>query len=122
MLLVHARNVQSWCNYSDASSTGFGGYLVDTGEGIVQGMWDNSESNQNSTWPELKAVDLVLKSLVTKLSCRRTKWFTDNQAVARIATRGSMKKELQNIVLSICKTCLKPPTFILGRKTKKQIV
>ena len=92
--------------YSDASSTGYGGYIVDTGEETVQGMWNSEDALKSSTWRELKAVDIVLKSLVNKLSCRRTKWFTDNQAVSRITVRGSMKRDLQEIALSICKTCL----------------
>ena len=92
--------------FVDASSTGFGGYIVDMGDTVAQGLWDNSESRKSSTWRELKAVDLVLKSLAPKLSCRRTKWFTDNQAVAKIAESGSMKSELQSIALSISQTCL----------------
>ena len=92
--------------YSDASSTGFGGYTVDAAEQSVHGMWASSDAQKSSTWRELKAVDIVLKSMISKLSCRRTKWFTDNQAVARIAASGSMKEELQEIALSICRTCL----------------
>ena len=34
--VIGARKECSKFVYSDASSTGFGGYLVDTGEGIVQ--------------------------------------------------------------------------------------
>ncbi len=104
--VIGVRKECSQIVYSDASSTGYGGYLVDTGEGTVQGMWNRIDSLKSSTWRELKAVDIVLKSLVRKLSCRRTKWFTDNQAVSRITTRGSMKRDLQDIALSICQTCL----------------
>jgi hypothetical protein len=79
---------------------------VDAAEQSVHGMWASTDAQKSSTWRELKAVDIVLKSMISKLSCRRTKWFTDNQAVARIAASGSMKKELQEIALSICRTCL----------------
>ena len=126
---VGAIGVRKECSrivYSDASSTGYGGYLVDTGEENVQGMWDSSDALKSSTWRELRAVDLVLKSLVTKLSCRRTKWFTDNQAVSRITTRGSMKKDLQDIALSICKNVWRTTSISKwngsqGQKTREQI-
>ena len=93
--------------YSDASNTGFGGYVVELGNDRAQGSWDSSQSKKSSAWRELSAVDLVLRSFVSKLSNRRTKWFTDNQSVARIAAHGSMNPELQEIALSICQTCLK---------------
>ena len=53
--------------YSDASSTGFGGYLVDTDDQVSHGQWSADERKFSSTWRELKAVELVLKSLVSKL-------------------------------------------------------
>jgi hypothetical protein len=92
--------------FSDASSTGFGGYVVNIGKTVAHGLWDNIESQKSSAWRELKAVDLVLKSISHELSSRRTKWFTDNQSVAKIAVQGSMKSELQDIAMSICKTCM----------------
>ena len=36
----------------------------------------------------------------------RVKWFTDNQAVAKIITSGSMKEELQKIVVDIFSFCV----------------
>ena len=93
-------------------------------------MWNRIDSLKSSTWTELKAIyDVVLKSLVKKLSCRRTKWFTDNQAVSRLTTRGSMKRDLQDIALSICQTCLVHNTVHIlkwngshGQRTREQII
>ena len=48
--------------YSDASSTGYGGYLVEHGNMVANGHWSESESKQSSTWRELRAVRLVLES------------------------------------------------------------
>lgn len=57
--------------YSDASSTGYGGYLVEHGNMIANEQWFESESKQSSTWRELKAVRLVLESFQSKLENER---------------------------------------------------
>ena len=63
-----------WCQpgavrivYSDASDTGFGGYIVEHGQYVVHGHWDAVEAQQSSTWRELKGIRLVLQSLISKL-------------------------------------------------------
>ena len=48
--------------YSDASDTGFGGYVVEHGQYIVHGHWDAVEAQQSSTWRKLN-----LQSLISKL-------------------------------------------------------
>lgn len=93
--------------YSDASSTGYGGYVVDVSDEISHGQWRDDESSKSSTWRELKAVEMVMYSFEKKLSGHRVKWFTDNQAVARITTHGSMKIELQRIALDIFSFCVR---------------
>ena len=94
--------------YSDASRTGYGGYVVSIANSNTEshGMWDQIDSNKSSAWRELKAVYLIMKSISHELSNSRVKWFTDNQSVEIIAVKGSMKPDLQNIVLSICRTCM----------------
>ena len=42
--------------YSDASQTGFGGYLVSCGHHEVAGHWDNNEKDTSSPMRELLAV------------------------------------------------------------------
>ena len=42
--------------YSDASSTGYGSYLVTIGECEATGIWSFEESLQSSTYRELQAV------------------------------------------------------------------
>jgi hypothetical protein len=39
--------------YSDASNTGYGGYVVETPTNIAHSMWSACESNNSSTWKEL---------------------------------------------------------------------
>ena len=53
--------------YSDASDTGFGGYVVEHGGCVTHGQWIASEAEQSSTWRELSAVYFVLLSVANKL-------------------------------------------------------
>ena len=54
--------------YSNASSTGFGGYTVEHGNLMANGQWSVGEAAQSSTWWELRAVRLVLESFQGKLA------------------------------------------------------
>ena len=81
--------------YSDASSTGFGGYMVEYINPVANGQWSAEEAAQSSTWRELRAVKLVLKSFQGKLANEQVCWFTDNQNVVRIVQNGSSKGALQ---------------------------
>lgn len=46
--------------YSDASESGYGGYIVEHGGCVSYGQWTESEAGQSSTWRELAAVLQVL--------------------------------------------------------------
>ena len=91
--------------YSDASDTGFGGYMVQCGRDFVSGPWSPEEKSTSSTLRELLAVKYVLLSLVDILSGLTVKWFTDNQNVPRIIECGSSKSHLQCEALSIFQVC-----------------
>ena len=94
--------------FSDASSTGYGGYhLVEIGPHVAHGQWSEYEASLSSTWRELKAVALVLSSFASKLAGHRVKWFTDNQNVVHIVEAGSGKQHLQSIALNIFEMCFK---------------
>ena len=75
--------------YSDASSTGFGSYVVQHGEHIAHRQWSLQETQKSSTWRELRAVSHTLKVFAGMLSNHRVRWFTDNQNVAHIIQVGS---------------------------------
>lgn len=47
-------------SYSDASSTGWAGFVVQMGELVARGNWYGSDYLQSSTFRELKAIRLVL--------------------------------------------------------------
>ena len=53
--------------YSDASDTGYGGYVVEHGPCVPYGLWSAEEAAHSSTWRELSAVCLVLLSVALKL-------------------------------------------------------
>ena len=91
--------------FSDASGTGYGGYIVETP--ITHGMWLDSEKGNSSSWKELTAVKQVLLSVIHILSGKRIKWFTDNQNVVSIVSKGSTKTVPQELALDIFSACLK---------------
>lgn len=70
--------------YSDASDSGYGGFTVEQEYHVAHGRWSKEETTQSSTWRELRAVRMVLESLVPKLRNERIKWLSDNQNVVRI--------------------------------------
>ncbi|XP_067668097.1 uncharacterized protein [Haliotis asinina] len=93
--------------YSDASDVGFAGYIVNVDCVPSCGHWSSEEAKLSSTWRELKAAQLVFESLISKLTHPRVKWFTDNENVVNIITKGNMKQYLQSIALRIFDLCLK---------------
>ena len=93
--------------YSDASSTGFAGFCVQSRDRFVHDMWVGDEVMKSSTWRELAAVDRVMTQLVGTLQGQRVKWFTDNQSVEKIVRKGSMKQDLQEMALHIFSVCLR---------------
>jgi len=93
--------------YSDASSTGYGGYVVEHGNLVANGQWSLEDADQSSTWRELRAVRLVLDAFQKKLMNERIRWFSDNQNVVRIVQYGSRQAALQSEALSIFTTCLR---------------
>ena len=87
--------------YSDASGTGFGGYMVEHGPQIAHGQWTTWEAEQSSTWRELKSVSTVLESFASQLANEHIRWFTDNQNVVNIILHGSKKPMLQTEALKV---------------------
>ena len=57
--------------YSDASDTGYGGYVVEHGASVSYGQWTPLEAEYNSTWRELAAVWFVLLPVDNSLTNHR---------------------------------------------------
>ena len=81
--------------YSDASDTGYRGFTVEHGCYAARGDWSPEEKTKSSTWRELRAVRMLLESLIPKLKNERICWFSDNQNVVRILEIGIKNPSLQ---------------------------
>ena len=92
--------------YSDASETGYGGYVVEHGASVSYGQWTPQEAVRSSTWRELAAVWYVLVSVADSLANHRVRWFTDNQNVVRILQVGSKKPALHAVSRKIFILCI----------------
>ena len=93
--------------YSDASDTGYGGYIVELGPQVAaQGVWSADLAKESSTVREILAVRKVLQSFVPKLAGLCVKWHTDNQNVARTIGVGSRKSGLQSEAKRIFEVCV----------------
>ena len=117
--------------YSDASDTGYGGYLryseqgdnsnpqTDTSVTVqhgqqpvlhgdqagVSGVWSHSESQKSSTWRELESVNRILKCNTEVLEGKKVCVVSDNKNVSHILKVGSKKSELQDICKEVHNTC-----------------
>ena len=92
--------------YSDASDSGYEGYVIEHGPQIAHGQWSPEEAARSSTWRELCGVQRVLESIACSLKNERLRWFTDNANIVQILTVGSKKPHLQTLALSIFSVCM----------------
>ena len=99
--------------HSDASDTGYGGYVAGFKNQIINGTWSETEKTRSSTWRELAAVFKILLELRDELAHLKIRWYTDNANVPRILAHGSPKPDLQALSLSIFLLCLKHNIVIL---------
>jgi len=102
----------SYFVYSDASATGCGSVIGFNNDYVCHKMWTELESLQSSTWRELYAIEFSLQSFAPVLKGSRVKWFTDNQAAARIVEVGSMKLELHRMARSIFNICIQSGIYL----------
>ena len=86
--------------YSDASSTGYGSYLVTIGDYEANGIWSFEESLQSSTYRELQAVFNSVTTFARFVVGQKLKFFSENKNVVRILSVGSNVPALQHIAVS----------------------
>ena len=96
-------HVSAFC---DASDYAFGGYRIKLNDQPVSGMFSQFESQQSSTFRELKAIFYVIEAHVVSLRHKKVKDFTDNENASRIVSVGSPKQHLQCLALDIFQLCL----------------
>ena len=75
-------------------------------------MWTEFESSQSSTWRELDAIEFSLQAFVPVREGSHIKWFTDDQAAARIVEVGSMKLDSHSMARSILNICIQSGIYL----------
>ena len=89
----------------DASGISYGGHFASLRDVKIRGHWSAEQSAKSSTFRELLAILLVLKTCVTQLQHKKVKIFCDSQSARCIVEVASRVPELQNIALDIFKVC-----------------
>lgn len=104
---VKLENISSYSLnvFTDASSTGYGGYIAENEDCYMFGIWSPDEVERSSTWRELEAVLRMLYTYETCLEGQCVQWYTDNKNVVSIIKKGSMKPELQEKAVMIQSLC-----------------
>ena len=93
--------------FSDASATGYGGYVVEElGNIIAKGSFNFLERHTSSTFRELLAVKYVIQSITFSLKDKTIEWFTDNENTCKIIKSGSTRQHLQNVAIEIFNICV----------------
>ena len=74
---------------------------------MVRGIRTSDDVVQSSTYRELKAIYYVFLSYLNQLQGKKVRFFTDNQAAARIVSIGNARLDLQQSALQIFQTCIR---------------
>ena len=93
--------------YFDASTTGCSLVITFNEDYVCHKLWDPSESIRSSTCREFAAIDFSIEFFGPLLEGSLVKWFTDNQAAAKIVEVGSMKLDLHRLAIKIFQFCAK---------------
>ncbi len=92
--------------YSDASAHACGA-ILNVDEKVFHSNWTEEERNGSSTWRELKTVVLAAQAFELYLKNRTIAWFTDNQNVVSVVSKGSRRSELQDLALQLFAICVR---------------
>ena len=106
--------------FSDASAFAAAGFTYEKCSKIVHHMWTDDEKIQSSTWRELKTILIIMESLGCFLCGKLVKFYTDNQNVVRIASKGSMCQDLHQLDMRTRQIIRYRATATLRRPQKKQ--
>ena len=92
--------------YSDASKYACGALVKGEAQLVCHKLFTAAEAGTSSTQRELITILYSLQAFGANLFTSRIKWFTDNQATAKIVDVGSMKFILQDLAYKIFSHCL----------------
>ena len=93
--------------FSGASTSGCGADISLDSQHVCHKLWDSSEAFKSSTWWELAAIDFAIESFSSVLESSYVKWYTDNEAAAKIVDVGSTKPDLHKLAVKIFAACLR---------------
>ena len=93
--------------FSGASTSGCGADISLDSQHVCHKLWDSSEASKSSTWWKLDAIDFTIESFSSVLESSCVKWYTDNQAAAKIVDVGSTKPDLHKLAVKIFAACLR---------------
>ena len=91
--------------FSDASGSGFGGFIEHLTDSELIGSWSEAESGKSLTWRELEAVKRHVEHSKGSLEGQSVVINTDSKNVFSILNVGSCVSELQERALKIHSTC-----------------
>ena len=91
--------------FSDASGSGFGGFIEHLTDSELIGSWSEAESAKSSTWRELEAVRRLVEHSKESLEGQSVVINTDSKNVSSILNVGSRVSELHESALKIHGTC-----------------
>ena len=91
--------------YSDASDSGCGGFAVQVGGKVAVGNWPVEKSSKSSTFRELRATGLVLKSFAPLLRGKEVLHRIENKNTEIILSIGSHKSDLHQKAFNIYRLC-----------------
>ena len=93
--------------FSDASASGCGADISLDSQYVCPTLWDSREASKSSTWWELAAIDFAIESFSSELESSHVKWYSDNQAAAKIVYVGSTKPDLHKLAVKVLGACLR---------------
>ena len=105
--IVFLTKKPQYFTYFDASATGCSSVITFNEDYVCHKLWDPSESIRSSTCREFAAIDFSIEFFGPLLEGSLVKWFTDNQAAAKIVEVGSMKLDLHRLAIKIFQSCAK---------------
>ena len=91
--------------FSDASGSGFGGFIEHLTDSELIGSWSEAESGKSSTWRELETIRRLMEHSQESLEGQSVIINTDSKNVSSILNVGSRVSELQDITgmaISVC--------------------
>ena len=93
--------------FSDTSASGYVAVISLHSQQVYHKLWDSGKASKSLTWRELAAIDFAIKLFGSVLESSHVKWYTDNQAAAKIVDVGSMKPDLRKLADKIFGACVR---------------